>query len=132
MCYSWESFGLLRAIPVAATVIVPKFHGAELGNFAAFAKLIKPSVLPGSARRRGNIHEKKEDSVDPSVGIVVRRKLGDQVSAREPLCTIHHNSEARAAQAARLFLESYQIASTPATLKKPPLIQQVIRGTAAK
>jgi hypothetical protein len=54
---------LLRAIPVAATVIVPKFYGAELGNFAAFAKLIKPSVLPGSARRRGNIHEKKEDSV---------------------------------------------------------------------
>jgi thymidine phosphorylase len=86
----------------------------------------RASVVLGGGR------EKKEDSVDPAVGIVVQRKLGERVSAREPLCTIHHNSEARAAQAARLLLESYQIASTPPAGETPPLIRHIIRGAAAK
>ena len=44
----------------------------------------------------GGGREKKEDSVDPAVGIVVHKKIGDQVSEGEPLCTIHCHSEAQA------------------------------------
>jgi pyrimidine-nucleoside phosphorylase len=74
----------------------------------------------------GGGREKKEDSVDPSVGIVLHRKLGDQVVEEESLCTIHHNSEVRAAQAAKLFLESYKIADAPPAFKRP-LIHRIIR-----
>ena len=35
----------------------------------------------------GGGREKKEDAVDPAVGIVLHRKTGDQVAAGEPLCT---------------------------------------------
>jgi pyrimidine-nucleoside phosphorylase len=75
----------------------------------------------------GGGREKKEDSVDPAVGIVLHRKLGDRATAGEPLCTIHHNSEARAAQATKLFLDSYQIANAPPPFKKP-LVHRIIRS----
>jgi pyrimidine-nucleoside phosphorylase/thymidine phosphorylase len=45
-----------------------------------------------------------EDRVDPAVGIVVHRKLGDRVERGEPLCTVHEGDrgEGRDRVAARL------------------------------
>jgi thymidine phosphorylase len=76
----------------------------------------------------GGGREKKEDAVDPAVGIVLHRKTGDQVTAGEPLCTIHSNSEARTARAESLLLESFQIADAPA-VETNSLIRRVIRGS---
>jgi len=78
----------------------------------------------------GGGREKKEDAVDPAVGIVLHRKTGDRVSAGEPLCTIHSNSEARTARAAGPLLESFQIADAPA-VETNALVRRVIRGSKA-
>ena len=43
----------------------------------------------------GGGREKKEDSVDPAVGIVLHKKVGDPVEFGESLCTLHYNSDAR-------------------------------------
>jgi pyrimidine-nucleoside phosphorylase len=75
----------------------------------------------------GGGREKKEDSVDPAVGIVLHKKVADQVSAGEPLCTIHYNSESRAAQAKHLLEQSYQIADAPPTPRN--LIHRIIRAS---
>jgi thymidine phosphorylase len=73
----------------------------------------------------GGGRERKEDSVDPAVGIVLHKKVGDPISAGEPLATIYYNAEARAARAKQLLEESYQIADAPAREKRP-LIHRVI------
>ncbi len=73
----------------------------------------------------GGGRERKEDSVDPAVGIVLHKKVGDAVSAGEPLATIHYNEETRAARAQQLLAESYQISDTPLREKRP-LIHRVI------
>jgi thymidine phosphorylase len=73
----------------------------------------------------GGGRERKEDTVDPAVGIVVRKKIGDKVSLGEPLCTIHCHSDAQAARAKTLLLESYTIAAQPPTHKNP-LVHRVI------
>jgi pyrimidine-nucleoside phosphorylase len=73
----------------------------------------------------GGGRERKEDSVDPAVGIEVHKKIGDKVSAGEPLCTIHCHSDAQAAPAIELLKESYQIAATPPAARAP-LIHRVI------
>jgi thymidine phosphorylase len=73
----------------------------------------------------GGGREKKEDSVDPAVGIVARKKIGDPVSAGEPLCTIHCNSDAQAVRARKLLEESYMISAAPPP-HRPPLIHRVI------
>jgi pyrimidine-nucleoside phosphorylase len=77
------------------------------------------SVILGGGR------EKKEDSIDPSVGIVLNRKLGDRVESGEPLCTLHYNSEIQAAQAAALLGRSFEIAEVGAPEPKP-LVHRII------
>ena len=72
----------------------------------------------------GGGREKKEDSVDPAVGIVLHKKVGDAVAAGEPLCTIFYNDETRAAQAQKLLPQSYTIGEfRPAASK---LVRRVI------
>jgi pyrimidine-nucleoside phosphorylase len=76
-------------------------------------------VLLGGGRAR------KEDSVDPAVGIMVHKKVGDRVSAGEALCTVYYNSDERLAVAAPLIEKSYTIASA-APLQARPLVHRII------
>jgi len=73
----------------------------------------------------GGGRERKEDSVDPAVGIVVHKKIGDRVDIGEPLCTIHCHSDAQAAGARKLLEDSYTISGTPPG-HKPALIHRAI------
>ncbi|HLJ91072.1 MAG TPA: thymidine phosphorylase [Candidatus Angelobacter sp.] len=69
----------------------------------------------------------KEDVVDPAVGIMVHKKIGDHVEVGEPLCTLHYNRGATAEEARNLVLASYEIGSAP-LLRARPLIHRVIQG----
>ena len=75
----------------------------------------------------GGGREKKEDEIDPAVGIILHKKLGDKASRNEPICTLHYNSDRRLNEAESLIMSSYTIGSN-----KPPapakLIRQVIEG----
>jgi pyrimidine-nucleoside phosphorylase len=73
----------------------------------------------------GGGRERKEDSVDPAVGITVHKRLGDKVAIGESLCTIHCHSEAQAVRAKSLLEESYQIADAPPK-QIPGMIHRVI------
>jgi pyrimidine-nucleoside phosphorylase/thymidine phosphorylase len=73
----------------------------------------------------GGGRERKEDSIDPSVGVEVHKKIGDKVSVGEALCTIYCHSDRQAARAKSLLEESYQIAPA-APAHKQSLIHRVI------
>jgi len=79
----------------------------------------------------GGGRERKEDSVDLAVGIVLHKKVGDQISARDPIATIHYNSRDRAEQARRLIEISCHIEDAPPASKRP-LIHKVIEHVAEK
>jgi thymidine phosphorylase len=76
-------------------------------------------VLLGGGRAR------KEDSVDPAVGIIVHKKVGARISAGDALCTVHYNSAERFTNAAPLIEQSYTIAAA-APPQAPKLIHQII------
>jgi pyrimidine-nucleoside phosphorylase len=73
----------------------------------------------------GGGREKKEDSVDPAVGIVLHKKVGDKVEAGEPLATIYYNAEAKAQHARRLIEQSCEITDAPPAHRRP-LVHKVI------
>jgi thymidine phosphorylase len=73
----------------------------------------------------GGGREKKEDSVDPAVGIMVHKKVGDQVTEGETLCTVHYNSAERLQQAEPLILQSYRFGPASA-VKSGPLVHRII------
>lgn len=69
---------------------------------------------------------KKEDRIDPGVGLEFHRRLGDQVKAGEKLVTIQYNSEARLAEAKELVENGFVLGEDAPPV--PPLIHQVIGG----
>jgi thymidine phosphorylase len=75
----------------------------------------------------GGGREKKEDLIDPAVGLILHKKVGDPVRQGEPLCTIRYNSDARLADARNLLQEAYRVAEKPPGAKRP-LIHRVISG----
>ncbi len=73
----------------------------------------------------GGGRERKEDSVDPSVGIVLHKKVGDRVAVGETIATIHYNVQSKAERARQLIEQSCSIGeSLPA---RRPLIHRVIQ-----
>ena len=79
----------------------------------------------------GGGREKKEDAVDPAVGIVLHKKVGDAVDSGDPLCTVHYNSEDRAARSKALLESSFRIADAPPATRRP-LVHRVIQSSEAK
>jgi len=75
----------------------------------------------------GGGRERKEDSVDPSVGIDLHKKVGDPVTVGESLATIHYNAGTRAERARQLIASSCEISGAPPSNRKP-LIHKVIRS----
>jgi len=73
----------------------------------------------------GGGRERKEDKIDPAVGLEFHKRIGDTVERGEPLCTLHYNSEARLAEARRLVETAYRVdPQKPRTI--PPLIHRMI------
>jgi pyrimidine-nucleoside phosphorylase len=73
----------------------------------------------------GGGREKKEDRIDPAVGLEFHKRIGDAVQRGEPLCTLHYNADGRLAEARHLVETAYRIEpEKPKTIQ--PLIHRVI------
>jgi pyrimidine-nucleoside phosphorylase len=72
------------------------------------------SVALGAGRIR------KGDPIDPAVGIVVRPKIGDRLSAGEPIGEVHARDRDAAREAARRVLAAFDLTDGP--VEPPPLV----------
>jgi pyrimidine-nucleoside phosphorylase len=75
----------------------------------------------------GGGRQKKEDSVDPAVGIVLNRKTGQYVQKNDTLCFVHYNSDANLEEVIGLLQSAYVI-GPHLPLEPRPLIHRVIKG----
>jgi pyrimidine-nucleoside phosphorylase len=73
----------------------------------------------------GGGREKKEDRIDPAVGLEFHKRIGDRVEKGETLATIHYNADAKLAEAAGLIAASYEIGDS-APGKLHPLIHRIL------
>ena len=79
----------------------------------------------------GGGRERKEDAVDPAVGIVLHKKVGDRVAAGEPLATVYYNADARLDRARQMIAEACQIGDAAPSVKRP-MIHRVIQRSGEK
>jgi thymidine phosphorylase len=96
---------------------------------AGYVQMINSEQVGVASLVLGGGREKKEDSIDPAVGIVLHKRVGDAVRENEPICTLHYNADARLAEAESLIHSSYAI-SASRTAAPAKLIRQVIEGSA--
>src|SRR3979490_3421160 len=73
----------------------------------------------------GGGREKKDDTIDPAVGLEFHKRIGDAVEQGEPLCTLHYNADARLEEA-RLLVETAYLVELEKPKTIPPLIHRVI------
>jgi pyrimidine-nucleoside phosphorylase len=74
----------------------------------------------------GGGREKKEDAIDPAVGLEFHCRLGERVERGAKLATLHYNSNARLDEARKLVEASYRIGPAPPAPR--PLVHKVIGG----
>lgn len=73
----------------------------------------------------GGGRETKESEIDLSVGLVLRKKVGDYVEAGEPLAVIHANDAGKAEQARTRYLKACTIAGEAP--ERTPFIKDILR-----
>ena len=79
----------------------------------------------------GGGREKKEDVIDPAVGLLLHKKVGDPVKKNEALCTVLYNSDARLGSAQNLLQQAFRIEDKPPAQRRK-LIRRVISGEGAQ
>ena len=83
-----------------------------------------PLGIGNAVVRLGGGRERKEDVVDPAVGVTVLAKVGDHVSPGQPLALVGYNHEAQLDNA-REVLESAWVVSDGPAPSRPLIIGEV-------
>jgi pyrimidine-nucleoside phosphorylase len=65
------------------------------------------STMIGAGRDR------KEDTIDPAVGVILEAKVGQKIDAGSVLCRIYYTREERLDDAAEMIEDAFRISSTP-------------------
>ncbi|MEX2279672.1 MAG: thymidine phosphorylase [Acidimicrobiia bacterium] len=65
-----------------------------------------------AAMRLGAGRERKEDTIDPGVGITLHAKPGDEIQSGQPLATLHYRHPARLQEALRVLDGAFDIGET--------------------
>ena len=82
------------------------------------------SDIGNAAKLLGAGREHKTDVLDLSVGLVMKKRLGEPVRKGDVLCTLHAGEKSDRTGAYNLMLRSIEIGDTPPT--KQPLIRAVV------
>ncbi|OAA31225.1 thymidine phosphorylase [Kosmotoga arenicorallina S304] len=91
--------------------------------YEGFVESIDAQEIGISAMILGAGREKKEDGIDPAVGVEVLKKVGDRVQRGEPLAVIYANDINKYETAERRLLGAYRFSKT--AVQKLKLIHEI-------
>ena len=91
---------------------------------AGYIRSIDAETIGIAAYTLGAGRKVKTDAIDPSVGLVLRKKVGDKVEAGEALLEIHAQSAESAGNIKENLLQAYGFSDS--AVSAPPLIDKII------
>lgn len=86
-----------------------KYVMPVLATKCGYVKALDAKSIGEISMHLGAGRMKKEDSIDPAVGIVLEKKIGDYVKENEILAYVHTNNEEKGQEAVKQLLDCYQI-----------------------
>lgn len=106
--------------------LLPRAEKSELvrAKKSGYIRKMHTERIGNAARALGAGRERKEDDIDPAVGILMKVRLGDRVEDGQPLCEVRYSDRSDMARARELLDGAMEIGDAP--IKKPPLIHAVI------
>ena len=97
------------------------FRAPVLAERSGWVVSIDTTNLGYCAQRIGAGRTKKTDSIDPAVGMVMHRRLGEHIEAGEPIADLHLNDRSLYEDAAAMIRRSVSIGSRE-EVNLPPLV----------
>ena len=96
---------------------VPSFQSGTVSRIHAESVGLVSMGLGGGRAKKG-------DLIDPAVGVVLHKKLGDPVQEGESLATIHASSQESAAEAVKKLRSCYEFSK--GNVERPPFIRKIL------
>jgi pyrimidine-nucleoside phosphorylase len=109
---------LLPQAPVVLPLLAPR---------SGVISAIEGTALGHAVNALGGGRARKEDHINPAVGLVLESKIGAQVKAGQPLLHIHAASEPDAHAVAPQLLDALTLIEGNSTVAPLPLIYDIIR-----
>ncbi|MGV8123238.1 MAG: pyrimidine-nucleoside phosphorylase [Candidatus Xenobiia bacterium LiM19] len=106
---------------MAEAEVIADVQAPQSGN-VSHIDVMKIGIL---ARDLGAGRVRKEDSIDPAVGLVLHKRVGDSVEKGERLATIHASGKTDMAQFKSLLAQCFSLTDEAAVI--PPLILDTVR-----
>jgi len=91
---------------------------------SGYVTWIDAEAIGFAAMMLGAGREKVDGKIDPAVGLVLLRKVGDPVRAGEPLVQVHYNKDERLEAATMLVLQAFRL-STAAPTPRPLILERL-------
>ena len=104
--------------------LVPALEGTN-GVASVNATGLVAEKIGIASQMLGAGRAKKEDKIDPAVGLIMHKRVGDALSTKEPFCTLYVNDETHLEEAVALLHESMTIST-----EKPepsPLVYAIVK-----
>ncbi|MBR1478025.1 MAG: pyrimidine-nucleoside phosphorylase [Lachnospiraceae bacterium] len=100
--------------PVFDTELFPKADIIEeiLSEKEGYVRHIECEEIGLCSLLLGGGREKKDDVIDPTVGLVLKKKVGDYVKRGDVLCVMHANDRDKFEAAKKRFLAAYSFGDT--------------------
>lgn len=89
-----------------------------------YVQAIDALAIGVAASLLGAGRETKDDVIDPAVGVVLKKKVGDAVRQGEPLAELHINRKERAEEAQKLVSSAFTVGAEP--VAAPTLLHGVV------
>lgn len=105
--------GDLTVIDQPETLPIAPIQISLLAESSGFVQRIDAETCGIVATELGAGRARKEDAIDPAVGLVLERKVGEPVQAGEALLTVHAADQQRAEQALSSLKSAITISATP-------------------
>ncbi len=92
---------------------------------AGFITAMHAELIGRAAQVLGAGRATKEDVIDPAVGLVMHKRLGDSIKEGEAICTLYVNNEANLDDALHTMLDAVVIGEKPEQIT--PMVYAVVR-----
>jgi len=95
-----------------------------VSNSTGFVTGVNARTVGRVSMALGAGRETVESRIDPSVGILLNKKIGDRVEKGEPLCAVFYNQPAKFEAVRQPLVEAFAISSD--RIEPPPLIKRIL------
>ncbi len=101
-----------------------KYHKEVYLEKEGYVKAIDAEAVGRAALILGAGRETKESSIDLAVGLIIHKKIGDQIKEKTPVATLYYNNEEKYQTAVEILEQAYEISKEK--VEKPILIYDII------